>query len=220
MRKVKVLLYGIGSLGKKIFEYNKRDGLFDIVAFVDDKEGVDSIFCGLPVVHFYQCKELYPKEEYKVLVSIGYVRCNYYRELVCNKVLEEGYELVNYISPKAFCWDGTIVGKNIFVADNCFIGHGSKIHDGVIVYENCTLSHDTELGDYCFLSLQVAFGGYTQVGEHSFIGLNTTVKDDVKIGSYNIVGCGTNIINSTDDKMVTVGNPGISKAKDTINMPI
>lgn len=220
MEKRKVLLYGIGSLGEKIYEYNKRDGLYDIVAFVDDKEGVGSTYCGLPVVNFGICKELYPNNEYKVFVSIGYVRCNYYRELVCNKVLENGYELINYISPKSFCWDGTIFGKNVFVADNCFIGHGSKVYDGVIMYENCTLSHDIKLKKYCFLSLRAAFGGYSEVGENSFIGLNTTVKDNIKIGAYNIVGCGANVIKSTEDKMVTIGNPGVSKAKNTINMSI
>lgn len=220
MTKEKILLYGIGSLGEKIYEYNKRDGLYEIVAFVDDKEGIDTTFCGLPVVNFATCKDLYPKCEYKVFVSIGYVRCSYYRELVCNKVLADGYELINYISPKSFCWDETIFGRNVFVADNCFIGHGSKVHDGVIVYENCTLSHDTELKEYCFLSLRVAFGGYSKVGEHSFIGLNSTVKDGVKIGAYNIVGCGANVIKSTEDKMVTIGNPGVSKVKDTINMSI
>ena len=92
--------------------------------------------------------------------------------------------------------------------------------DGVILYEGCTLSHDAEIGAYSFLSLRVAFGGYTRLGRNSFVGLNTTVKDDVVIGAYNIVGCGTNIIKSTEDYNVTIGNPGHSHKKDTVSMKI
>lgn len=218
--RVKVLLYGIGSLGKKIYEYNMRDQLFDIVAFVDDKEGVDIVFCGLPVINYAQCKERYNPEEYKIFVSIGYVHCSYYRELVSKRVLADGYDLVNYVSPNAICWDDTLIGKNIFVADNVFVGHGSKIHNGVILYEACTLSHDAVILSNCFLSLRVAMGGYTKIENNTFVGLNTTVKDDVTIGAYNIVGCGANVIKSSEDYCIIVGNPGVSKQKDTTNMAI
>ncbi len=218
--RVKILLYGIGSLGEKIYEYNKRDQLFDIVAFIDDKEDIDVTYCGLPVFNYAQCKERFNPEEYKIFVSIGYVRCSYYRELVFKKVFMDGYDLVNYVSPNAICWNGSLVGKNIFVADSVFVGHGSKIHNGVILYEACTLSHDAQIMSNCFLSLRVAMGGHTRIGNNTFIGLNTTVKDNVTIGAYNIVGCGANVIKSSDDYCVIIGNPGISTQKDTTKMDI
>lgn len=211
----KLLIYGIGSLGEKIYEYNKRDGIYDIVGFIDDKQNLESEFCGVSTMNYNQFKQKYSTTDCKLFVAIGYVKCNYYRELVCNKVIADGYDVINYISPNAICWNGTLFGKNIFVADNVFIGHGSRIMDGVILYEGCTLSHDAEIGAYSFLSLRVAFGGYTKLGRNSFVGLNTTVKDDVKIGDYNIVGCGTNVIHSTEAYNVTIGNPGRSQIKDT-----
>jgi hypothetical protein len=39
MKKGKILIYGIGSMGKRIYELNKRDQLFDIEAFIDDRGG-------------------------------------------------------------------------------------------------------------------------------------------------------------------------------------
>lgn len=216
----KLVIYGVGSLGEKIYEYNKRDVFFDIVGFVDDKQDLEPSYLGLPTMNYDQFKSVYKPDECKVFVAIGYVKCNYYRELVLNRVVADGYFLANYISSKAFCWDGTLRGNNIFVADNVFVGHGCKIHDGVILYEACTFSHDTEIDAYCFISLRASFGGYTKLGHNSFVGLNTTVKDGVRIGAYNIIGCGSNVIKSTNDYSVTVGNPGVSKRRDTMSMKI
>ena len=220
MTRRKLFIYGIGTLADKIFKYNKRDGLFEIVGFVDDKQDLEPTYFGLPAMHYDQFKEKYGPKDCVLFVAIGYVKCNYYREFVSNRVVADGYELVNYISRNAICWEGVLVGKNIFVADNSFIGHGSKIHDGVIIYEGCTFSHDTEIESYCFVSLSVAFGGFTKLGHHSFVGLHSTVKDDVKIGAYNIVGCGTNVIRSTGDNNLTVGNPGQSTEKETLLIKI
>ena len=220
MARDKIVIYGIGSLGEKLYEYNKRDGLYDIIGFVDDKQDLKPECCGLPTMNYEQFKMQFNTKDCKIFVAIGYVKCSLYREQVSMRVLADGYELINYVSPFAFCWNGTLVGKNIFVADNVFVGHGSKIHDGVILYEGCTFSHDTEIEANCFLSLRVAFGGYTKLGHNSFIGLNSTIIDDITIGAYNIVGCGTNVIHSTEDCCVTVGNPGVSVQKDTPSMKI
>lgn len=216
----KLLIYGIGSLGEKIYEYNKRDGMYDIVGFIDDGQNIEPTFCGLSTMNYEQFKQKYNTADCKLFVAIGYTKCNYYRELVCKKVVADGYETINYISPNAIYWGDTLLGRNIFIGDNVFVGHGCKVMDGVILYEGCTLSHDAEIGAYSFLSLRVAFGGYTRLGRNSFVGLNTTVKDDVVIGAYNIVGCGTNIIKSTEDYNVTIGNPGHSHKKDTVSMKI
>lgn len=218
--KEKVLIYGIGSLGEKIFEYNKRDELYEIVGFIDDKENLESTFCGLPTMNYDICKQYYPKEEYRIFVAIGYVRCNYYREKVVKKVFDDGYELINYISPYSICWENTILGKNIFVADNVFVGHKCKIYDGVIISAGCVLSHENEVKDYSFISSCVAFGGHSKVANNCFIGLHSTIKDNIVVAEYNIVGCGANVLKSTQAYSVTIGNPGKSYIRDTMSMKI
>ncbi|MCH5238159.1 MAG: hypothetical protein J1E95_10260, partial [Muribaculaceae bacterium] len=172
------------------------------------------------ILDYKEFKEKFRPLDCKVFVAIGYLKCNYYRELVSRRLMVDGYELVNYISPKAICWNGTLIGKNIFIADNVFIGHGCKVHDGVIIYEGCTFSHDAEIESYCFFSLSVSLGGYTKIGNNSFIGINATIKDGIKIGPYNIIGCASNVIRSTENSNLTIGNPGISKLKDTMNINI
>lgn len=216
----KLFVYGVGSLGEKIYHYNKRDGLFEMVGFIDDKNNTKDTFCGLPIYSFEKLKELFAPDECVIFVAIGYVRCNYYRELVCGKVKSSGYKLTNYISPNAICFENVKLGENILLCDNVFVGHGSRIEDGVILSVGCTLSHENFVGKYSFVSSCVAFGGHAKVMNNCFVGLHSTVRDSVIIEEYSIVGSGTNVIKSTPPSSVTIGNPGKSEIKDTKNHSI
>jgi sugar O-acyltransferase (sialic acid O-acetyltransferase NeuD family) len=219
MRK-QLLVYGVGSLGEKIYHYNKRDCLFDMIGFIDDKAKPEDIFCSLPVYTFDRIKDLFSPQECVIFVAIGYVKCNYYRELVCNKVKEAGYSLTNYISPNSICFEGVELGENILLCDNVFVGHGSRLEDGAILSVGCTLSHENYVGKYSFISSAVVFGGHAKVMNNCFVGLHSTVRDSVVIEKYNIVGSGTNVIKSTEPFSVTIGNPGVSKTKDTMSMSV
>lgn len=216
----KLFVYGVGSLGEKIYHYNKRDHMFDMIGFIDDKEGGDDVFCDLPVYSFEEFKGHYKPENCVIFVAIGYVKCNYYRELVCQKVKAAGYSLTNYISPNAICFENVELGENILLCDNVFVGHGSKLEDGVILSVGCTLSHENTIGKYSFISSCVVFGGHALVRNNCFIGLHSTIRDSVEIGEYSIVGSGTNVIKSTESYSLTVGNPGKSISKDTCSLTI
>ena len=216
----KLLVYGVGSLGEKIFHYNKRDKLFDLVGFIDDKEFLDDSFCGLPVYSFNSFQAHFNTDDCVIFVAIGYVRCNYYREKVFNKVKSAGYKLTNYISPNAICFDGVELGENILLCDNVFVGHRSKLEDGVILSVGCTLSHENVVGRFSFISSCVVFGGHAIVENNCFVGLHSTIRDDVVVGSYSIVGSGTNVIKTSPSSSVTVGNPGTYVVKDTFSMKI
>ena len=212
----KLVVYGIGSLAEKIYYYNKRDQLFDLVGFINDKED-SSTFCGLPVYTFKYFSEKFTPNDCQVFVAIGYVRCNYYREKIFNKLNTYGYVLANYISPNSICFEDTIHGKNILVCDNVFIGHKSRIEDGVILSVGTTLSHENVIGKFSFISSCVVFGGHAKVENNCFIGLHSTIRDSIKIGAFSIVGSGSNVIKSTNSHSVTIGNPGVSTIKDTEN---
>jgi len=212
----KLVVYGIGSLAEKIYYYNKRDQLFDLIGFIDDKKE-HSIFCGLPVYSFDEFYKMFSPNDCLVFVAIGYVRCNYYREKVFYMVNEKGYTLTNYISPKSIIFEDTLMGRNILVCDNVFIGHKSRIEDGCILSVGTTLSHENIVGKFSFISSCVVFGGHAKVENNCFVGLHSTIKDSITIGAFSIVGSGSNVIKSTPNHSVTIGNPGVSTIKETEN---
>lgn len=142
------------------------------------------------------------------------------RETVCERLKAEGYELANFISPGANCWNDTIKGVNIMVFDNAFVGLGCELKDGVIISEGTTLSHDVVIEPYCFFSDEVTVGGHARIGRNSFLGLNTTIKSNLKLGTHNIVGCAANVLKDTEDYCVVVGNPARARKADTENKDI
>lgn len=216
----KLLVYGVGSLGEKIYHYNKRDHMYEMVGFIDDKDDVGDSFCGLPIYSMDKVCESFETTDCVIFVAIGYVKCNYYRQIVCEKVKAVGYKLANYISPNAICFENVELGENILLCDNVFVGHGSKLEDGVILSIGCTLSHENIIGKYSFISSCVVFGGHARVDNNCFVGLHSTVRDSVVVGSYSIIGAGTNVIKSASDHSVIIGNPGVPTKKDTENLSI
>lgn len=217
--KRKLIVYGTGSLAEKIYFYNKRDGLFDIVAFVDDNK-VNIEFHGIPIITYQDCLNLYSVDEYVFFVAIGYTNCNLGRERVCNKLQDNGYELINYISPNSIVFDNVILGSNILICDNVFVGHSSKVSDGVILSVGCILSHENIIGKFSFISSAVVLGGHAVVDNNCFIGLHSTLRDAIKVSEFNIVGSGSNVIKATEPYSITKGNPGVSEVRDVMSTKI
>ena len=217
----KTAIYGLGALARELELYNIRYHLFDLVAFIDDNESKTGSYEGIPVLSFDDfINEFTVKEPPRIIVSVGYTGCNVFRENTCKKVLENGFELANFIAPNSNCWPNTIKGSNIIVLDNVFVGDDCEIESGVILCPGTVLSHGVKVGEYSFFSDGVVVGGNAKIGKNSFVGLNSTIKSSVKIGNYNIIGSAANVIHDTPDFSVTKGNPGITIQKDTLHTKI
>ena len=217
--KKKLIVYGTGSLAEKIFFYNKRDSLYDLVSFIDDN-GSDVEFHGIPVIAYQDCLSRYSVEDYVFFVAIGYTNCNVGREKVCKKLQDAGYKLINYISPNSIVFENVVLGSNILICDNVFVGHSSKVSDGVILSVGCILSHENTIGKFSFLSSSVVLGGHAVVENNCFIGLHSTLRDSIKVREFNIVGSASNVIKSTEPYSLTKGNPGISEVRDIMTIKI
>ena len=219
--KQKVIFYGAGAICQMLLSYNKRYDLFDIIAIIDDCSKNEDLIHGIPKMDFETFCKIYSNEnKISIIVTIGYTNCNIHREDICKRIRDNGYTLINFISPGAHVWEDTICGENIIILDNVFIGMGSKINDGVMIMPGCVLAHDVYVGEYTFFSNAAVAGGNTIIGKNSFVGLNATIKSRIVVGEYNIVGAAANVIHSTGSNSVIKGNPGVSTIKDTIHMKI
>ncbi len=214
------MLYGVGSLAEQIYQYNVRYQLYDIVAFIDDSVGGERQYHSLPVLTYNEFKREDVYKDCCVIVTVGYTKCNTIRQRICEQLIADKYCLANFIAPNSNCWPDSIVGKNVVVFDNVFIGVDAKIHTGVIVYEGTIIPHNVEIKEYSLLSAGVVLGGHSVVGKNCFLGLNSTIKSSSIIGSYNIVASGANVIRSSEDFCVIKGNPGIAIQKDTLSVKI
>ena len=218
-----VVLYGNGSLTKEIICYNDFYKLFEVSAIIDDSiEGAN--VCndiGIPVLNFTEFQKSFPANVApKILITIGYTRCNCVREKVYKNVKNLGYQCANFISPRATIWADLAENDNVIILDNVFVGPQCRIGNGVVICPGTLLSHGVTVDNFVFISDGVVVGGNAKIGKNSFLGLNSTIKSSSKIGEKNIVASAANVIHDSEPSSVLKGNPAVAVIKDTISVQI
>ncbi len=204
----KVIIFGLGDIAEIAHLYLSESGKYQVVAFTVDKEYMkQNEFKGLPVVAFEDVQKIYPPDEYKMFIAIGYTKVNQLRAEKYYQAKEKGYEFISYISPKAF------VASNAKIGENCFIFEDNTIQPFVTIEDNCILwsgnhiGHHSIIRSHCFIASHVVISGRCEIGEYTFIGVNATLRDNVKIGKSNVIGAGALIMKDTNDNEVYVAKP-------------
>jgi sugar O-acyltransferase (sialic acid O-acetyltransferase NeuD family) len=204
----KVVIFGTEKMAQLAYFYLKNDSPCEIVAFTADGAYIDKKeLWGLPLVPFEDIQKLYPPDEYKMFVAIGYRKLN---SLRANKYMEAknmGYELISYLSSKAIHWGDTEIGENCFILENQVIQPFVKIGNNVIIWSGNHFGHDVVVGDHCWLSSHIICSGNVTIDPYCFIGINATIRDNVTIGRECIIGAGAVILNNTKERQVYIAKP-------------
>ncbi len=147
------------------------------------------------------------KEDFAVILGIGYTKMNTLRAKLYKLCKEAGYEVGSYISSQALVYSNEI-GEGTFVCPGVVIGPDCKLGKGNYIESSAVLTHDNTLGDFNFISTNAVFGGFSKVEDNCFIGLHTTIKDEVTIASGNFIGASANVLKSIANTCgVYIGNP-------------
>jgi sugar O-acyltransferase (sialic acid O-acetyltransferase NeuD family) len=204
----KVVLFGNTSTARETFFGLKYYSDYAVVGFTVDREYFESDrLCELPVVPFDVVETVFPPGKHKMLIAVGYVQNNRVRKERYFQLKEKGYQLINFISPKAIMYPGSAEG------DNCIIGHytvispGAKIGNNVIIGNGCMIGHDVIIGDHCYFSGGVCVAGNVSIGSCSYLGTNATIRNKVSIGKECVIGAGAIILENTEDRSVYLGEP-------------
>ena len=204
----KVILFGNKSTAREIFLCLKLFSEYEVVGFTVDREYLESdTFCQLPVSPFDVVESTFPPDKHKMLIAVGYVQNNKIRRDRYFQSKERGYDLINFISPKAVMYPETEVG------DNCFVGHGTvispdaRIGNDVFITSGCMIGHDVVIGDHCFFSSGVSVAGGVNIGPCSYLGTNATVRNKVSIGKECVIGAGAIVLENAGDRSVYLGEP-------------
>lgn len=204
----KVVLFGNGELAGLFYYYLTYDSPYEVVGFTVDRDYMqeESLF-GLPIVAFEDVQSIFPPDEYKMLVSIGYQQVNKLRAAKYYEAKEKGYELINYISSKAVTWPGLVVGDNCFIMENNVLQPFVEIGSNIIMAVSNVVAHHTVIKDHCFLASHVVVSGNVTVEPYCFLGANATLRDGIVIARECILGAGALILKNTQERGVYIGNP-------------
>ncbi len=204
----KVVLFGTGAMASDVYLYLTHDSPYEVVAFTKDREYIkeDTAF-DLPVVPFEDVESIYPPDEYKMFIAVGFLMVNRLRAERYHQAKAMGYQLISCVSSRAITWPRLAIGENCLIGPNSVIFPSAKIGNNVFVGIGSVLPHGTVIKDHCFLAAGVAFSGFVTVEPYCFLGTNATIRNNVTIARECVIGAGALILEDTKERGVYMGTP-------------
>ncbi|MBE5889761.1 MAG: acetyltransferase [Lachnospiraceae bacterium] len=156
------------------------------------------------LVPYEQLENLYPPDEFSVLLAIGYKNMNGLRERFYNELLSRGYEIESFIHPTVHFEIGTEIGNANIILENVNIGYRSKVGNCNIIWNGCNISHHAIIGNYNFFAASSVLAGEVHVKNNCFFGVNSAVRGATTIEDASLIGAGSYINKSTEANRVYV----------------
>lgn len=199
----KVVIFGNTEFTEVVWWYLQHDSEHEVVAFtVHEKYITEPTFCNLPVVPFENIMDLYPCNQYRMFIGIGYAKRNHLRANLYDTVRNLGYTLISYINSTVVNQAQIAIGDNCFIMENVIIQAFCSIGNDVFIWNSSTISHHSHIGDHCFITHNVAISGHVTVEDYCFIGANATIRDGVTLAESSVVGLGAIILEDTEPNSV------------------
>ena len=200
-----VIVFGTEDFSALNYYYLTHDSPYDVVAFTVDEAYVsnDKLY-GLPVVPFEKIHELYPPDNYRMSILLGFRNLNGLRAEKYSEAIRKGYSLISYISSNAMVWPDIDIGNNSYILGNSIVGPYAHIGDDVVVSAGSVIGHHSNLQDHCFVSASATLLGRVTVGQYCVVGASATILDGIDVAPECIVGAGALIAKNTEPGSVYV----------------
>ena len=140
----------------------------------------------------------------RLFAAIG---SNGLRDRLSTAAIEQGYQLINAISPHAIISPTAKLGAGVAVMAGVVINAEVVIEDLAIINTGATIDHDCRIGKAVHIAPQCALAGNVVVGKHSFLGVGCKVIPGIEIGEKVTVGAGGVVISHIVSGAKAVGVP-------------
>ena len=206
--RMKVVLFGAEQYASLAWYVLTHDSPHEVVGFTADAAWCNvSTFHGLPVVPFERLEQYFPPEEYALLISLGFKRCNGLRADKYAEGKARGYSFITYVSLRAMVWPDLQIGENSMVSEGVNIQPFARIGSNCILSSGCSVGHHALIGNHVFLASHAVVAGGATVGERCFLGLNSTIRNGVTVAPGCFVAAGALVIADTEPDGLYVGVP-------------
>mgnify|MGYP000440944338 CR=1 FL=1 len=126
---MKLVIYGNSDFAELMYYYFTNDSKYEVVGFCVDKDFIKSDnFLDKPLVSFEEVEKIFPPNEYKMFVAVGYKNMRL-RTKLYKKTVDKRYEHINYISSKSIIDESNIIGKNNAILHGVVLEPFAKIGD-------------------------------------------------------------------------------------------
>ena len=206
--KKKLFIVGDSSFAQIAYEYFTYDSEYEVAGFsVEEAFMKNKELFGLPIYPLEEIENYFPPDEFGAFVAITYRKMNRTRTRIYKIVKQKGYDVVSYISSKAFVWRNVKIGENVFIFENNVVQPFVEIGNNVILWSGNHIGHHSKIKDNCFISSHVVISGHCEIGKNCFFGVNSTVANNIIIADDTFVNAGAVILKNTEKGRIYTGNP-------------
>jgi sugar O-acyltransferase (sialic acid O-acetyltransferase NeuD family) len=204
----KVVLFGTGAMASDAYFIFTYESPYEVTAFTVDREHIkeDTLY-ELPVVPFDEVTSIYPPDQYKMFIAVGYIRVNRLRAERYCQAKAMGYQLISCVSSRAITSPRLNIGENCLIGPNSVICPSAKIGNNVFIGIGSVVPHGNIIKDHCFLAAGVVLSGFVTVEPYCFIGTNATVRNSITIARECVIGAGALILEDTEEGGVYMSKP-------------
>ena len=198
-----IIIVGAGGHAKVCIEILQAMG--EEIAYCVGREGSPDLCGGVPVLRGDENLVRLREAGYsRLFVAIG---ANRLRERLATFAIEQGYQLVNAISPQAIISPTVQLGSGIAIMAGVVINAEVVIADLAIINTSATIDHDCQIGKAAHIATQCGLAGNVVVGSGSFLGIGCNVIPEVSIGENVIIGAGGVVISDINSNVTAAGDP-------------
>lgn len=204
----KLILIGAGEFGEIAYQYFTYDSPYEVVAFSAEQRFIDKdTLFNLPVVPLEELEKLYDPLKYKAFVAITFTQLNRVRTRIYHQVKEKGFQLVSYVSSRAFVWRNVKIGENCFIFEDNVLQYHVEVGNNVVMWSGNHVGHRSKIKDNCFLASHVVISGYCEIGKNCFLGVNCSFIPKINVADDCIIGSGAVVLRNTEEGKVYAGSP-------------
>lgn len=200
-----LMIIGAGGHGKVVADIASALGMWDTLAFVDDKFPEIRHVLEWPVLGDTRDFPRFRRDFSDIFVAVG---DNLLRQRITDRVEQEGFRLPVLVHPRAAVSRFATLGPGSVVINQAAVNASAMIGRGSIINTGATVGHDCVLGDFVHIAPGASLAGEAVIGERSWIGMGSAVIERVRVGSGVIVGAGAVILHDVPDAKLIVGVPG------------
>lgn len=201
----KIVLFGAGKIADVVYFQLTNDSPHEVVAFsVDGAHLSTNEKWGLPVTAFEDLINLYPPDDFKMMIAVGYHDLNRFRAGKYHEAKAKGYELISYVSSRASNIHNIEIGDNCLVLENAVLQPCTRLGNNVFFWNGNHLGHHARVDDHCYIAGQAIIAGSSVVEEYCFVGINATIGHEVIIGHRSFIGAGSLITKTIPSKSVLI----------------
>ena len=193
----KIIMIGNGNYSDTLRYYIENITDLNLYAYADEfVEGKNSEHKGLPFVNISYLPEEYPKDEFEIVIGVGYHNMNANRKRIYGKIKSMGYAMPNLIHPTTIL-NNTQMGDANIIMSNCVFEPNAVIGSNIIMWDAVLIGHNTVTRDHNHFAACSLLAGNCRVDESCFLGNHSTIKDGVALADHTLVGAGAFVSKNT-----------------------